>query len=124
MVSANTQPTSGRVPTPVCGATTSAFEFAPGFAPGLIRLSLLADALARAARSEIAAYALRVDAKDDSVAAFCRHHGFIASTGEPLALFLPLAAAAVFSRGRSAWKRCARAAALELPLVRCYYLIH
>ena len=40
--------------------------------------ALLADALDRAARSEIAACALMVDAKDEAAAAFYRHHGFIA----------------------------------------------
>lgn len=54
--------------------------------------ALLADALDRAARSEIAAYALMVDAKDDSAAAFYRHHGFIALPHSSLTLFLPLAA--------------------------------
>ena len=53
--------------------------------------ALLADALARAARSEIAAYALVVDAKDDTAAAFYRHHGFIALPDSPRILFLPLA---------------------------------
>jgi predicted GNAT family N-acyltransferase len=53
--------------------------------------ALLADALARAARAEIAANALLVDAKDDSAAAFYRHHGFIALPETPLSLFLPLA---------------------------------
>jgi GNAT superfamily N-acetyltransferase len=53
--------------------------------------ALLADALDRAARSEIAAYALMVDAKDEAAAAFCRHHGFIALPDTPLTLFLPLA---------------------------------
>lgn len=55
--------------------------------------ALLADALNRAARSDIAAYALMVDAKDESAAAFYRHHGFIALPDSPLTLFLPLAAA-------------------------------
>lgn len=55
--------------------------------------ALLADALDRAARSEIAAYALMVDAQDDSAAAFYRHHGFIALPDSPLTLFLPLATA-------------------------------
>lgn len=55
--------------------------------------ALLADALNRAARSDIAAYALMVDAKDDSAAAFYRHHGFIALPDSPSTLFLPLAAA-------------------------------
>jgi len=53
--------------------------------------ALLADALDRAARAEIAAYALLVNAKDDAAAAFYRHHGFIALPNSPLALFLPLA---------------------------------
>lgn len=55
--------------------------------------ALLADALNRAARSDIAAYALMVDAKDESAATFYRHHGFIALPDSPLTLFLPLAAA-------------------------------
>jgi ribosomal protein S18 acetylase RimI-like enzyme len=53
--------------------------------------ALLADALDRAARSEIAAFALMVDAKDDAAAAFYRHHGFIALPDSSLTLFLPLA---------------------------------
>lgn len=57
--------------------------------------ALLADALDRAARSEIAAYALMVDAKDEAAAAFYRHHGFIALPDSPLTLFLSLATALV-----------------------------
>ncbi len=53
--------------------------------------ALLADALGRAARAEIAAYALVVDAKDDAAASFYRHHGFIAMPSTPLTLFIPLA---------------------------------
>lgn len=53
--------------------------------------ALLADALSRAARSEIAAFAMMVDAKDAAAAAFYRHHGFIALPDSPLTLFLPLA---------------------------------
>ena len=53
--------------------------------------ALLADALDRAARSEIAAYALMVDAKDEAAAAFYRHHGFIALPHAAQTLFLPLA---------------------------------
>ncbi len=53
--------------------------------------ALLADALDRAARSEIAAYALMVDAKDETAAAFYWHHGFIALPDSSLTLFLPLA---------------------------------
>lgn len=53
--------------------------------------ALLADALARAAGSEIAAFALMVDAKDEAAVAFYRHHGFIALPDSPRTLFLPLA---------------------------------
>lgn len=53
--------------------------------------ALLADAMSRAVSSEIAAYALVVDAKDDEAAAFYRHHGFIPLPNLPLTLFLPLA---------------------------------
>ena len=38
--------------------------------------ALLADAAVRAMRSEVAVYALVVDAKDDAAAEFYRHHGF------------------------------------------------
>jgi predicted GNAT family N-acyltransferase len=55
--------------------------------------ALLADAFTRTLRSEIAAYALVVDAKDDSAAAFYRHHGMIPFSNQPLTLFLPLATA-------------------------------
>lgn len=55
--------------------------------------ALLADALARALRSDIAAYALVVDAKDDTAAAFYQHHGFIRLPEQALTLFLPLASA-------------------------------
>lgn len=53
--------------------------------------ALLADALERASRSGIAAYALMVDANDDKAATFYRHHGFIPLPDTPLTLFLPLA---------------------------------
>jgi ribosomal protein S18 acetylase RimI-like enzyme len=53
--------------------------------------ALLADALHRSARSEIAAYALMVDAKDEAAAAFYRYHGLIALPDSPRTLFLPLA---------------------------------
>ena len=38
--------------------------------------ALLADAAVRALRSELAVFALVVDAKDDAAEAFYRHHGF------------------------------------------------
>jgi GNAT superfamily N-acetyltransferase len=58
--------------------------------------ALLGDALDRASRSEIAAYALVVEAKDEGAAAFYRHHAFIALPDSPLTLFLPLATARRF----------------------------
>ena len=57
--------------------------------------ALLADALMRVMRSEIAAYALVVDAKDEKAASFYRHHGFVETATKPLTLFLPLATAPV-----------------------------
>lgn len=56
--------------------------------------ALLADALHRAYVSDIAAYAMLVDAKDETASAFYLHHGFIALADMPLSLFLPLATAA------------------------------
>lgn len=53
--------------------------------------ALLADALQRVINSEIAAYALMVDAIDVKAAGFYRHHGFIETVSEPLPLFLPFA---------------------------------
>ena len=55
--------------------------------------ALLADALARCIQSEIAAYALLVNAKDSVAATFYEHHGFAPLPGDALCLFLPLATA-------------------------------
>ena len=52
--------------------------------------ALLADALERTLRSEIAAYALIVDAKDQEASAFYQHHGFMPLVDSALTLFLPL----------------------------------
>ena len=52
--------------------------------------ALLADALDRASRVEIAAWAMMVDAKDERAAQFYHHHGFINLPETPLLLFLPL----------------------------------
>jgi ribosomal protein S18 acetylase RimI-like enzyme len=70
---------------------------ARAFAGQGLGAALLADALARALRAEIPAFALIVDAKDKQAAAFYRHHGFLALQSNPLTLFLPLAAAAGFA---------------------------
>jgi GNAT superfamily N-acetyltransferase len=52
---------------------------------------LLWDAASRAARSEVMAFALVVDAKDDQAEAFYRHHGFANFGSLPRQLILPLA---------------------------------
>jgi GNAT superfamily N-acetyltransferase len=52
--------------------------------------ALLWDAVSRSLRSEIAVFALVVDAKDDQAEAFYRHHGFVPFGGQPKQLVLPL----------------------------------
>jgi GNAT superfamily N-acetyltransferase len=52
--------------------------------------ALLADAALRAARSEVAVYALVVDAKDEAAEAFYRHHGFVAFGSKPRQFMMPL----------------------------------
>ncbi len=55
--------------------------------------ALLGDALHRSISSEIMAYAMVVDAKDDVAAHFYKHHGFISLPYAQQTLFLPLATA-------------------------------
>jgi GNAT superfamily N-acetyltransferase len=55
---------------------------------------LLIDGIARACRAEITAFAIVVDAKDDTAAGFYKHHGFVAFASAPMTLYLPLAEAA------------------------------
>jgi predicted GNAT family N-acyltransferase len=52
--------------------------------------ALLWDAVDRATRSEVAVYALVVDAKDEEAEKFYRHHGFTAFASAPGTLILPL----------------------------------
>jgi ribosomal protein S18 acetylase RimI-like enzyme len=52
--------------------------------------ALLWDAVDRAGRSEVAVYALVVDAKDEQAESFYRHHGFVAFGSMPRCLILPL----------------------------------
>jgi GNAT superfamily N-acetyltransferase len=52
---------------------------------------LLADALHRAAKSEIASFAVVVDAKDEPARAFYEREGFLPLPDRPLKLFLPMA---------------------------------
>lgn len=53
--------------------------------------ALVWDAASRATRAELGVYALAVDAKDDSAAAFYRHLGFMPLTHKADELFLPIA---------------------------------
>lgn len=53
-------------------------------------IGLLWDAVVRAARSDVAVFAMVVDAKDEAAAAFYRHNGFTPLA--PLKFVLPLAA--------------------------------
>lgn len=55
--------------------------------------ALLFDAIERALRSEAAIYAILVDAKDDTAAAFYSHHGFQRFASRPHSLFLPVTTA-------------------------------
>jgi GNAT superfamily N-acetyltransferase len=57
--------------------------------------ALLIDAIQRAARNEIASYALVVDAKDERARAFYEHYGFLGFKDDMRRLFLPLARIAV-----------------------------
>lgn len=52
--------------------------------------ALLWDAMERATKVEIGAFALLVDAIDEGAAQFCARHGFIAFADQPLLLFRPL----------------------------------
>lgn len=52
--------------------------------------ALLADAALRAKRSEVAVFALVVDAKDDAAAKFYSHHGFEAFGGQARQLVVSL----------------------------------
>jgi ribosomal protein S18 acetylase RimI-like enzyme len=56
--------------------------------------ALLFDAIMRAMKAEPAIFALIVDAKNDSAAAFYAHYGFRAFASRPTSMFLPLATAA------------------------------
>ncbi|MEW6737721.1 MAG: GNAT family N-acetyltransferase [Acidobacteriota bacterium] len=52
--------------------------------------ALLWDAALRALRSEVAVFALIVDAKDDQAETFYRHHGFVSFGSLPRQLVIPL----------------------------------
>jgi GNAT superfamily N-acetyltransferase len=52
---------------------------------------LLADALHRAVRSEIASFAVVVDAKDAAALRFYQREGFLAFSDQPMKLFRPMA---------------------------------
>jgi predicted GNAT family N-acyltransferase len=51
---------------------------------------LLADAIRRVTRSEIASFGLLVDVKDESAKSFYQRHGFVSLPDSPMKLFLPM----------------------------------
>jgi len=55
--------------------------------------AMLWDATARTIRSDISAFAVVVDAKDNAAVAFYEHHGFLPCASLPTSLYLPLAEA-------------------------------
>ena len=59
-----------------------------------IGAGLLIDGIARAVRTDLMAFAMVVDAKDDAAVGFYQHLGFIRFTSAPMSLYLPLAEAA------------------------------
>jgi ribosomal protein S18 acetylase RimI-like enzyme len=61
-----------------------------GFQGRKLGAGLLWDALLRAARSEVAVFALVVDAKDSTAENFYRHHGFVDFGSLPHQLIFPL----------------------------------
>lgn len=62
--------------------------------------ALLWDAVMRAVRSEVAVFALIVDAKDEQAEAFYRHHGFATFGSLPRQLVLPLTSSFLKSSGK------------------------
>jgi len=70
--------------------------------------ALLWDAAARAARSEMAVFALLVDAKDDQAEAFYRHPGFVPFGSATRQLVLPVATFAADVRRSVASARACR----------------
>lgn len=63
--------------------------------------ALVMDAAVRAARAEAAIYALVVDAKDETAAAFYEHLQFRRFASRPGSLFLPVATALAALSGRA-----------------------
>jgi predicted N-acetyltransferase YhbS len=59
---------------------------------------LLADAVARAARSDIASFAVMVDPKDDSARQFHARHGFLDLPQPESRMFVPIESALRFFR--------------------------
>ncbi len=55
--------------------------------------ALMADAIRRSIDSDVAVFAVVVDAKDDSLMAFYKNRGFVSLSSAPHTLFLPLSEA-------------------------------
>ena len=61
--------------------------------------AILADALDRSLRSEIASFALIVDAKNEAAVNFYKKHSFIPFPDSSMTLFLPISTIAAFRNG-------------------------
>lgn len=82
------------VPAVLLGRLAVAASF-QGRKPGAV---LLADAVARAARSDIASFAVMVDPKDDSARQFHARHGFLDLPQPESRMFVPIESALRFFR--------------------------
>lgn len=69
-----------------------------GFRGKQLGATLLFDAIMRALRADPAVLTVIVDAKDDTAAAFYRHHGFQPFASRPSSLYLPIDTAAKLLR--------------------------
>lgn len=78
----------------VPAARIGRLAIATGFQGRRLGAALLWDAATRATRSGMGVVALVVDAKDETAAAFYRHHGFSTLGSDPLTLVLPVASLA------------------------------
>jgi len=76
----------------VDGAALGCLAVALAYQGSRLGGALLWDAIDRAGRSEIAVYAVVVDARDERAENFYRHHGFAALKSMPRTLLLPLKA--------------------------------
>jgi ribosomal protein S18 acetylase RimI-like enzyme len=75
----------------VPGARVGRLAVSVAFQKRQLGAALLWDAGLRAVQSGMGVFALVVDAKDETAAAFYKHHGFTAFSTNPLTFVLPIA---------------------------------